>query len=124
MPVRMDRARLEADNSRIVFADHYEKTTHGSALCVDCLCAVIGVHASSRNVNDEQIHVDAFFRLPKFAEQNGAGHKKSCRYNVERVIERIVAQSQEIKTFDERAIRLITMKNNRAEFRLHILMET
>ena len=42
----------------MVRASDYEKVIHGPAVCEDCLCAVTGVHAGSRNVNGEQVHVD------------------------------------------------------------------
>ena len=53
-----------------------------------------------------------------------AGHTYACHYNVERIVERIVGQSREIKNLNEKAEPLVVARNKRAEFRLHILMET
>lgn len=122
----MGRARLLNQKHLVINAAAYEKVKHGAVLCIDthCLCAVEGVHATSRNVKGEQVHVDAFFRLPKNAEQNGTGHDPGCRFNVKNIVTKIVAESREIKTFDPDAAPLVATRNKRAEVRLHILMET
>lgn len=124
MPARMDSARLQSNSTRIVHARDYEKVIHGPAVCEDCHCEVVGVHGGVRNVNGEQIQIDAFFRLPPHAESRGTGHTSNCHYNVGRIVERIVAQSREIKDLDEEADLLVAARKRRAEFRLHILMET
>ena len=126
MPARMGRARLRNQTNLVINAAGYERVKHGAVVCFDsqCLCSVEGVHATSRNVKDEQVHVDTFFRLPKNAEKNGTGHQPSRRFNVENIVNKIVAGSREIKTFDPDADPFVVGRNKRADVRLHILMET
>ena len=126
MAAKIDHARLQADRSQTVWASEYDKQEHGTPLCPDrrCDCVLEGVHASTRNVGDQQVEVAAFFRLPRNAEASGRGHTAGCHYNVERTVARLVARSREIKKFDGNAVPLLDKaRGHGAEFRLHILME-
>lgn len=82
------------------------------------------MQAGSRNVNGDQVGVDAFFRLPGGAARNGRGHTAACRFNLEATAKRLVATSQEMRRLDGGAELLLDAARRKgAEFRLHILME-
>ncbi len=128
MAARIGVACLKSDPAKTIKACEYDPDIHrGDVLCPveRCRCELQGVTASTRTVNDEQIAVEAFFRLPSNAEKAGRGHTPVCRYNVERIVKRLVRMSEEIKRFDEDAEPLLAAaRGQAAEFRLHILMET
>ncbi len=127
MAGRIGVARLRSNPAETIAAAKYSPDKHrGDVLCPDsrCGCELLGVQASSRNINGDQVSVDAFFRLPGGAEKNGRGHTAACRFNVERTVKRLVAMSQEVKNLDENAEMLLDAARRKgAEFRLHILME-
>ena len=127
MAARIGVARLKSDYTKIIMACDYNPNMHrGNVLCpVDrCRCELQGVQAGTRNVNGEQIAVDAFFRLPSNAEKAGRGHTPVCRYNIDHVVTRLVGSSRKIDRFDKNAEPLLArLRGKGAEFRIHILME-
>ena len=127
MAARISLAQLRSNPARTITAAQYDPEKHrGDVLCpfVRCRCELQGVQASTRNVNGEQVQVDAFFRLPSNAEKNGHGHTLGCRFNTGRTVKRLVAMSQEIRNLGGAAELLLDAAPRKgAEFRLHILME-
>jgi hypothetical protein len=128
MAARIGVARLRSNPAKMIAAAEYSPDKHrGDVSClVDrCGCELQGVQASTRQINGDQIEVDAFFRLPAGAEKNGRGHTAVCRFNVEKTVKRLVAMSQEVKKLDGSAELLLedAARRKGAEFRLHILME-
>lgn len=127
MAARIGVACLKSNPTTTIKACDYDPDIHrGNILCPvqRCRCELLGVQASTRNVNGEQVAVEAFFRLPGNAEKLGRGHTPACRYNVEKTVKRLVAMSRQITELDERAEPLLGGTHGKnAEFRLHILME-
>lgn len=126
MGARIGFARLKSNPAKMITAAEYNPDKHrGDVLCPDgrCKCEIQGVQASTRNINGDQVNVDAFFRLPGGAEKSGRGHATACRFNIEKTVKRLVAMSQEIKNLDNGAELLLDAARKSAEFRLHILME-
>jgi hypothetical protein len=123
MAARIDHAVLAAAPSQKITAFEYDPAKHSAVLCPLCGCIVQGVRATTRQVNDEQIAVTPYFRLPPNAEKNGKGHTDQCRFNVKVTVEWLVAASREIKNFDNSPEMLCAGAKHTAEFRLHILME-
>ncbi len=127
MAARIGFARLRSNKAVTITAAQYDPNVHrGDVVCPDvrCACGLVGVQATTRNIKGEQVDVDPFFRLTSSAEKTGRGHVATCRYNVERTVERLVARSREIKKLDENAEPLLAAAGSKkADFRLHILME-
>ena len=122
----MSLARLRSDPSIKIRAREYQRSKHRDVCCVHCLCAVEGVASTTRTIAEEgkQVFIDAYFRLPKNAEKKGAGHKPNCRFNIGKTLERFVARSKEIKTFDNNAELLFSpTQGKQVELRLHIMMK-
>lgn len=120
MPVRMRTARLLSDPAVIVRAEDYLKAVHHDIVCHSCRCTVHGTAAYERNQNGRQVQVRAFFSVSA-----GIRHKENCRFNVQRTIDLLVAQSSKIRSLDEDAVPLLTRESGskKAEFRLHIMMD-
>ncbi|MBL6080691.1 hypothetical protein JMJ56_21985 [Belnapia sp. T18] len=127
MAARIGVAVLKADPSQHIRASEFDPDIHrGNVLCPDKLCRreLVGVQASSRTVNDEVVHVEAFFRLPSGAEKTGNGHRPSCHFAVDRTMKRLAAMSEQVTDLDPHAVPLLAaIRGKPAEFRLHILME-
>ena len=120
MAAKIDRARLQADPSRMVGASAYDKHEHGTALCPDprCRCVLRFIKGYTRSIYDQQAFTVAHFALPANAEANGRGHGLRCGFNVAKVVAKIVAASRKFTGGE-----LLTDAPSGAEYRLHILME-
>lgn len=117
---RMSQARLHKNAEKIVEASTYDREKDGAVVCISCRCPVNGVRGYPRNVCDEQIFVPAFFRL-----EQGINHGPKCKYNVEKTIRMLVGRSKAIRKIDREAQPILDKigQGQKAEFRLHILME-
>lgn len=127
MAARIGVAVLKSNQSQHIKASEFDPDIHrGNILCPDKVCRreLVGVQASSRTVNGEDVLVEAFFRLPSGAEKTGNGHRPNCHFNVDKTVKRLVAMSEQVTDLDPHAVPLLAaIRGKPAEFRLHILME-
>ena len=117
----MKIARCKTNPEVFVRAADYNKAVHGAVICNSCRCAVLGKAAYTRNKDEQQISVRAFYSVfPK------TRHKESCKYNAQRTVDVMVARSSKVTALDENAIIMLARDSGKkkAEFRLHIMMDS
>jgi len=110
----MNMARLIGSNDKVSVNDIFP-SDNGNLKCHYCDAKVSYVEAYPRETKKGRTYVNAFLRLSR-----NELHGNECEYNVEKIIEKLVAESNNIEENDS----IFTTDDNLTHsFRLHILSE-
>lgn len=115
MSIKMNRARLISSGEKLTI-DNILPSDNGNLKCYYCDAKVSYVNAYRRETKNGTTYVNPFIRLFK-KEQ----HAISCKYNVENLIETLVAESKNIEDTDDSIFEIKDEK--KYSFRLHFLEE-